>query len=129
MRMALDAARDHAKTHRSGGRPIIAYQEVGFKLAEMLTLHQTAQWLAYRAAWAAEAAPKEAQSLTLCAKIFATEAAERVCGSALQILSSTGYLKGHPAEVAYRAAKYGQIAGTSTEIARVRLGDEAMGWR
>jgi len=126
---ALEAARTHAKTHRSGGRPIIAYQEVGFKLAEMLTLHQTAEWLAYRAAWSAAATPKEADELTLCAKVFATEAAEKVAGAALQILSSAGYFKGNPAEIAYRGAKFGQIAGTSTEIARVHLGDAAMGWR
>jgi alkylation response protein AidB-like acyl-CoA dehydrogenase len=127
--MALDAARNHAKTHRSGGRPIIAYQEVGFKLAEMLTLHQTAEWLAYRAAWTAAAHPKDAEGLTLCAKVFATEAAEKVAGAALQILSSVGYRRGNPAEIAYRGAKFGQIAGTSTEIARVQLGDSAMGWR
>ncbi len=126
---ALEAARTHAKTHRSGGKPVIAYQEVGFKLAEMLTLHQTAEWLAYRAAWTAAASPREADELTLCAKVFATEAAEKVSGAALQILSSVGYLKGNPAEIAYRGAKFGQIAGTSTEIARVHLGDAAMGWR
>lgn len=127
--MAFETARAFAKSHHSGGRPIIEYQEVGFKLAEMLTLHQTAELLAYRAAWTAAASPKEAVELTLCAKVFATEMAEQNSGAALQILSSSGYLKGNPAEIAYRAAKFGQIAGTSTEIARVKIGDAAMGWR
>ena len=121
------AARDHAKTHRSGGKPIIAYQEVGFKLAEMLTLCQTAQLYAYRAAWTADDAPREADVLTLCAKVFCTEAAETVAGKAIQILSGSGYLAGGPAEQAYRCAKYGQIAGTSTEIARVKIGNAALG--
>jgi alkylation response protein AidB-like acyl-CoA dehydrogenase len=127
LRAAFDAARDHAKTHRSGGKPIIAYQAVGFKLAEMLTLYQTAQLLAYRAAWTADDNPKEADVLTLCAKVFSTEAAETVAGKALQILSGSGYLTGNPAEQAYRNAKYGQIAGVSTEIARVKIGDAALG--
>ena len=127
LQSSFEAARDHAKTHRSGGRPIIAYQEVGFKLAEMLTLCQTAQLFAYRAAWTADDAPREADALTLCAKVFCTEAAETVAGKALQILSGSGYLSGGPAEQAYRCAKYGQIAGISTEIARVKIGDAALG--
>jgi alkylation response protein AidB-like acyl-CoA dehydrogenase len=124
---SFEAAREHAKTHRSGGKPIIAYQEVGFKLAEMLTLYQTAQLYAYRAAWVADDAPREADVLTLCAKVFCTEAAEAVAGKALQILSGSGYLAGGPAERAYRCAKYSQIAGISTEIARVKIGDAALG--
>jgi alkylation response protein AidB-like acyl-CoA dehydrogenase len=125
---ALAQARDYAKAHRTGGRPIIAYQEVGFKLAEMLTLHQTSQLYAYRAAWAADRNAKEAQGLTWCAKVFCTEAAERVAGEALRILGGAGYQSGGAAEQAYRSAKYPQIAGTSTEIARVKIGDEALGY-
>ena len=124
---SFTAAREHAKTHRSGGKPIIAYQEVGFKLAEMLTLYQTAQLCAYRAAWTADDSPREADVLTLCAKVFCTEAAETVAGKALQILSGHGYQAGGAAERAYRCAKYGQIAGISNEIARVKIGDAALG--
>lgn len=126
---AFESARDHAKTHKSGGKPVIAYQEVGFKLAEMLTLFQTSQLLAYRAAWTAETSPKEAVELTLCAKVFCTESAEQVCSEALKILGGAGYICGNKVERAYRCAKYGQIAGTSTEIARVKLGDAALGYR
>jgi alkylation response protein AidB-like acyl-CoA dehydrogenase len=125
---ALAHARDYAKTHRTGGRPIIAYQEVGFKLAEMLTLHQTSQLYAYRAAWTADQNAKEARSLTWCAKVFCTEAAERVAGEALRILGGAGYQAGTAAEQAYRSAKYPQIAGTSTEIARVKIGDDILGY-
>ena len=35
---AYGTALKYAKEHRSGGKPIIAFQEIGFKLAEMLTL-------------------------------------------------------------------------------------------
>ena len=127
MSSSVTAATDYAKTHQSGGKPVIAYQEVGFKLSEMLTLYQTAQLYAYRAAWIADDDPKAADVLTLCAKVFCTEAAETVAGKALQILSAAGYRSGSPAEQAYRCAKYGQIAGISTEIARVKIGDAALG--
>jgi alkylation response protein AidB-like acyl-CoA dehydrogenase len=116
-------ALSYAKTHKSGNKPIIAYQEVGFKLAEMLTLLQTAQLLAYRAAWMAETNNRETSVVAHCAKIFCTESAEEVASQALQILGGYGYIDGNPAEEGYRNAKYLQIAGTSTEISRMKIAD------
>ncbi len=136
---AFESARDYAKSHKSGGKPVIAYQEVGFKLAEMLTLLQTAQLLAYRTAWSLESAinessshetiPAEVSELLHCAKVFCTEAAEQISSEALQVLGGSGYIAGNPVEQAYRCAKYGRIAGTSSEIARVKIGDAALGYR
>jgi alkylation response protein AidB-like acyl-CoA dehydrogenase len=128
MQSSFESARNYANTHQSGGKPIVAYQEVAFKLAEMLTLYQTSQLLAYRAAWMSDANPKEAAELILCAKVFCTESAEKIAGQALQILAGEGYRLGNKAECAYRCAKYAQIAGTSTEIARVKIGDKALGY-
>jgi alkylation response protein AidB-like acyl-CoA dehydrogenase len=128
MKAAYESARDYAKAHRSGGKPVIAYQEVGFKLAEMLTLCQTAELLAYRAVWTAAVDPRAGRSLNWCAKVFCSEAAERVAGDALRILGQAGYRAGGPAEGAYRAVKLTQIAGTSTELARVKIGDAALGY-
>ena len=123
MRRSFDAALQYAKTHRSGGKPIIAYQEVGFKLAEMLTLFQTAQLLAYRAAWMSESEDREADVLAHAAKVFCAESAEKVTSDAMQILGGKGYVRGNPVEAGYRDAKYIQIAGTSTEISRMKIGD------
>jgi alkylation response protein AidB-like acyl-CoA dehydrogenase len=127
MRSALDSAAEYARVHKSGGKPIIAYQEIGFKLAEMLTLLQTAQLLAYRAAWMAETGDQEAELLGHCAKVFCAESAERITSASMQILGQHGYLRGHPAEEGFRNAKYLQIAGTSTEISRVKIGDSVLG--
>lgn len=123
MKRSFDTALNHAKHHRRGGKPIIAYQEVGFKLAEMLTLLQTARLLAYRALWIAEAGDREADLLTHCAKVFCAESAEEVASRALQILGAHGYVLGNPAEEGYREAKYLEIAGTSCEISRVKIGN------
>ncbi|MBE9572181.1 MAG: acyl-CoA dehydrogenase family protein, partial [Proteobacteria bacterium] len=123
MQRCYETALTYAKNHKSGGKPIIAYQEVGFKLAEMLTLLQTAQLLAYRAAWMAESGDSEASVVAYCAKVFCTESTETVASQALQILGGYGYLGGNPAEEGYRDAKYLQIAGTSSEISRMKIGD------
>jgi alkylation response protein AidB-like acyl-CoA dehydrogenase len=128
MRRAFDNAAAYAKTHRSGGKPVIAYQEIGFKLAEMLTLLQTAQLLAYRAAWMSESGDRETDALTHCAKVFCAESAEKIASEALQILGEKGYIRGNPAEAGYRDAKYLQIAGTSTEISRMKIGDAVLAY-
>ena len=127
MQRSYDEAVNYAKTHMSGGKPIIAYQEVGFKLAEMLTLLQTARLLAYRAAWMTEAGDREAGVLAHCAKVFCTESAEEVASHALQILGGKGFIRGNSAEGGYRDAKYLQIAGTSSEISRMKIADEVLG--
>jgi len=85
--------------------------------------------LAYRTAWMVENEPKEAESQVLCAKVFCTESAEQVASEALKIFGGFGYVSGNIAEQVYRCAKYGQVAGTSTEIARVKIGDSALGNR
>lgn len=126
MGAALFAATAFAKGHRSGGKPVIAYQEVGFKLAEMLTLTQTAQLMAYKAAWLAETGDRETAVFTDCTKVFCSESAEETAGSALRVMSAAGLKPDNYADIAYRYAKFIQIAGTSTEIARVGIGDAVL---
>lgn len=126
MNAALFSATLFAKTHRTGNKPAIAYQEVGFKLAEMFTLVETSQLMACKAGWLDAIGDREAEIFTDCAKVFCTESAEEVAGSALRILSVEGLGADNPAQAAYKWSKYAQIAGTSTEIARMHIGDAAL---
>jgi alkylation response protein AidB-like acyl-CoA dehydrogenase len=71
----------------------------------------------------AETGDREAELVGRCAKVFCAESAERVASASMQILGQQGYLRGHPAEEGFRNAKYLQIAGTSTELSRVKIGD------
>ena len=123
MKQSMDEAKDFAKRHESGGKPIITYQEVGFKLAEMFTLFQTSQLLAYRAAWMDETGDREAVVVAHCAKVFCGESAEKIASEALQILGIKGFTSDNPAEEGFRNAKYLQIAGTSTEISRMKIAE------
>ncbi|MFP4445380.1 MAG: acyl-CoA dehydrogenase family protein [Desulfosudaceae bacterium] len=121
MGAALFAATVHAKTHQSGGKPIIAYQAVGFKLAELFTLVQTAQLMACKTGWLEETGDRQVTTFTRCAKVFCTEAAETVCSGALSILSADGFAPENPVAAA-GWAKFFQTAGTATGIARVQVG-------
>ncbi len=129
MKAAFAEAKTHAKAHKSGGKPVIAFQEVGFKLSEMLTMLQTSEILSFRAAWLSEKNDPAARDVLLCAKVFVAESAEKVTAMALQILSGAGWTNAGRAQAAFRNAKWSQIAGTSTEICRVKIGDSALGYR
>ena len=120
---AFNAAKLHAQTYKRGGRAIIKYQEVGHHLAEMMTLLQASQFMIYRAAWMIENRDPEASVLVDCAKIFSADTAEQVASGAMQILASKGYQQGNAVERAYRDAKFGGLAGTTTERARMAVAD------
>jgi alkylation response protein AidB-like acyl-CoA dehydrogenase len=126
MQRTLTAAKDYAERRKRGGRPISRFQEIRFKLAEMLTMFQTAQLLAYRAAWLYGEHDPEARTVLHCAKVFASESAEQVATMAMQIMAGTGYISGNPVERAYRDAKFGGIAGSTSEVARMAIADDLL---
>ena len=127
MQRCYEAARDHAKTPDAGGKPPIARQEVAFPLAEMLTLLDTSQLLAYRAAWLAESGDHEARVVGHTAKVFCTESALEVAGHALRILGAEGQLEGNRAEEGFRDSQYLQVAGTSVVQTRLAIGNTLLG--
>ena len=126
MHRSYESALKYAREHKSGGKPIIAYQEIAFKLSEMLTLLQTSQLLAYRAAWMDETGDRETDILARCAKVFCSESAQEVANQAMQILGIHGYCSHNQVEEGCRDARYLQVAGTSSEISRMKIADGLM---
>jgi alkylation response protein AidB-like acyl-CoA dehydrogenase len=123
---ATYTAKKHAGAHERAGKPVIAHQEVRFKLAEMLTLQQTAQLLTYRAGWMYSNADPETTTLVHCAKVFSAEASERVSNLAMQIMAGQGYVWGNIVERAYRESKYAALAGTTSELARMAIAEDLL---
>jgi len=121
----FDAATAHAKSTREGGKKLIGRQEYGFRLAEMLTLLQTAELLACRAAWMEEAGVHDAPVVAACAKVFCTETAAEVAAIALDILGPAA-----PAwetvEGGWRLAKRLQVTGTTCISALSDIGDRVI---
>ncbi len=126
MERTIVEAKQYSVRHQRGGKPIFAHQEIRFKLAEMLTLYQTAQLLSFRAAWMYSISDPEAETLIHCAKVFAAEASEKVAGMAMQIMAGRAYVMGNIMELAYRDAKYAALAGTTSEIARMAIADDLL---
>jgi alkylation response protein AidB-like acyl-CoA dehydrogenase len=114
----MEKATAHAKSRKAFGKPIGAYQEVGFKLADMFTYNDLGRALGLRAAWAFNNNENEAQILAACAKVFAGEAVTKIANWATQVFSGHGYVKGSEIERLYRDARFCEFCEGTSEVLR-----------
>jgi acyl-CoA dehydrogenase len=125
-RRALDEAIGHSKTRRQFGRAIAEFQGIEFKLAEMKTELEAARLLVYQAAWAHDCAGGDAKVRSSMAKLFATEAAQRVVDQALQIHGASGLVVGSIMERLYRDVRALRIYEGTSEIQKVIIARELL---
>jgi alkylation response protein AidB-like acyl-CoA dehydrogenase len=126
MHRALFMAQEYGAAAEEGEKPPLAYQEIRYRLAEMFALYQTSQLLVYRAAWMLEQGIAEANTVVDSAKVFITEAAEEVARGSMQITALDGYLGNNALEAGYRDARFGPVAGESSEVLRMRIADDCL---
>ncbi|MBL4807866.1 MAG: acyl-CoA/acyl-ACP dehydrogenase [Rhodobacteraceae bacterium] len=114
-RAAVDDAWNYARERTQFGKPVVNYQSIQHKLAQMKTELHAARLTLYHAAWMAN----ERQSCaveTSMAKLFATEAAKSVALECQTILGAYGYVKDYDAERYVRDALLLPIIGGSSAI-------------
>ncbi|MGH3498493.1 MAG: acyl-CoA dehydrogenase family protein [Nocardioidaceae bacterium] len=121
---ALDAAVSHAKTRQAFGGPLHEQQAVSHLLAEMATRLQAARLLVYAAATSYDAgAPRsEITRNSAMAKLFATETAQFVVDSAVQIHGARALQRGHLLEHLYREVRAPRIYEGASEVQRTIIG-------
>lgn len=117
-RAAFAAARDYADEREAFGRPIRAFQAVGFSLADMATRLEASRLLTWKAAWAMDRGFRVTQEASM-AKLFASETAGFVTDAALQVLGGAGYTRDHPVERYVRDARVTRIYEGTSEIQRM----------
>ena len=118
---ALDAALGYASERVTFGKPLTGHQAISFRLADMATAIEAARQLyLYAAALRDLGRPclKEASM----AKLFATEAAEKVCSDAIQIHGGYGYVRDFPVERIWRDVRVTQIYEGASDIQRMVIG-------
>jgi alkylation response protein AidB-like acyl-CoA dehydrogenase len=113
---ALAEATAHARQRRQFGKALADFQIVQEKLAIMATDLAAARLLVYRAAWEGDTVSDRTSLSAAMAKAFATEAAQRIVDSALQILGGRGALAENPVERLYRSVRALRIYEGTTEI-------------
>ena len=119
-RAAFEAALGYARERVQFGQPIIQHQSIGNLLADMQMQINAARLMVLQAA-KMRTAGVPCLSEASQAKLFASEMAERVCSSAIQIHGGYGYLQDYPVERLYRDARITQIYEGSSEIQRLLI--------
>jgi isovaleryl-CoA dehydrogenase len=116
-RACLDHALRYARERQQFGRPILEFQAVSHKIADMYVGYQATSALVYEAAQVIDAG-KRARPLAAAAKTFASEVATRAALDAVQVLGGYGYIREFPVERLARDAKLLEIGGGTSEILR-----------
>src|ERR1700722_14826926 len=125
-RGALDAAMKYAQERRQFGKAISEFQAIQFKLADMATEWDAAQLLTMRAAQKKDAGQKVTLESAM-AKLYASEAACRICDEGVQIHGGYGFIKDYPAEKFYRDVRLCPIGEGTSEIQRMVIARELLG--
>ena len=120
-RAAFDAALAYSKDRSSFGQPIFQHQAVQFKLADMATQIEAARQLIWHAA-ALKDGGRPCLKEAAMAKLFASEMAERVCSSAIQVFGGYGYVSDFPVERIYRDVRVCQIYEGTSEVQKILIG-------
>jgi alkylation response protein AidB-like acyl-CoA dehydrogenase len=120
-RAAFEAAVRYAKERVTFGVPIIDHQAVNFRLADMNTLLDAARLMVWRAAMLKDAGKPCLKEASM-AKMFASEAAEKIASDAIQIHGGVGYTSDFPVERIYRDVRICQIYEGANDIQRLVIG-------
>jgi len=122
---ALEEAIKYAEVRTAFNKPIGYFQGVNFKIADMYMMVDTARLLTYNAAWLCDnGLPFTTQAS--CAKLFASESAEKCTSLAVQIHGGYGYIKEYKVERLFRDARLGTIGEGTSEVQRVVLAKELL---
>jgi alkylation response protein AidB-like acyl-CoA dehydrogenase len=115
---ALDASVEHAASREAFGKRIKDFQAISHVLAEMATRTEAARLLVYSAAAAVDDGAPDITRRSAMAKLFATETAQWVVDSAIQIHGARGLESGHLLERLYREVRAPRIYEGTSEIQR-----------
>lgn len=121
---ALDAAIAHTTTRKAFGGVLSDQQAVSHKLADMATRLEASRLLVYAAASAYDAGadPAEITRGSAMAKLDATESAQFVVDSAVQLVGARALQRGHLLEHLYREVRAPRIYEGASEVQRSIIG-------
>ncbi len=125
-RRALDEAVARVHVREAFGQKLAAFQATQLRLADMATEIDAAALLVYRAAWTRDRVADRVTREAAMAKMYATEAAQRVIDSAVQLWGGLGVTKGVPVERLYRAIRALRIYEGTTEIQKLVIASQVL---
>ena len=123
---AADMAMDRAQQRPMFGATLADQQITQAAIGDMHTDIHASALLIYRAAWQRDVLGQRTTKSAAMAKMFATEAAQKVIDRNVQIHGGLGVKVGHPAEMLYREIRALRIYEGATEIQQVVIARETM---
>jgi acyl-CoA dehydrogenase len=123
---ALDEAVAHAQSRHLFGSRLADLQMSQARLADMVTALESARLLTYRAAWMRDVAKARTTKEAAMAKMAATEAAQQVIDSAVQLFGARGVERGSVVERLYREIRALRIYEGATEVQKLIIACELL---
>ena len=124
---ALAEAVRYARRRSQFGRTLSRFQAIRFKIADMATELEAARLLVYQAAEAHDRDEHATRRKSSMAKLFATEAAQRIVDEALQIHGGRGLVAGSVMERLYRDIRALRIYEGTSEMQRLVIARDVLG--
>jgi alkylation response protein AidB-like acyl-CoA dehydrogenase len=125
---ALEVALAYTQERHQFGKPLVDFQAVQMRLAEMKIDVDAARLLIHRAAQGAEDGLPSLLD-TSVAKCFANEAVRRVVANGAQVMGAVGYSRDYPMEQKMRDAWVWGIGGGHIDLQKVNIAGELVGRR
>lgn len=116
---ALEEAIHYTKERKQFGKPISAFQNTQFQLADMQTKVESARLLVEQAARAKDWKSPDLSLYAAMAKLHASEVAMEVTTKAVQLFGGYGYTRDYPVERMMRDAKITEIYEGTSEVQRM----------
>ena len=114
-RRAQDEALQHVTQRKMFNQTLADFQLTQAKLAQMATTIDSTALLTYRAAWQRDQGGNITREAAM-AKMAATEGAQQVIDSAVQLFGGLGVVSDHPVERLYREIRALRIYEGATEV-------------
>ena len=115
---AMDETVRYTKERKQFGKPISAFQNTQFQLADLETRIQAARLLVRSAAWRKDSGMPYSADAAMC-KLFAAETAMEMTTKAVQFHGGYGYTREYPVERMMRDAKITEIYEGTSEVQRM----------
>lgn len=117
-RGALEMGVRYAKDRRAFGKNLVDFQAIQWLLADGKTELDAAELLIQRAAWLADHGRRFTAQASM-AKLYASEAATRVCNNVMQIHGGYGYTREFAIERHLRDVKLCEIGEGTSQVQRM----------
>ncbi|MFF3917260.1 acyl-CoA dehydrogenase family protein [Streptomyces sp. NPDC001852] len=123
-RAALDATLEHTRRREAFGGRLMDLQTVSHQVAEMALRTEAARLMVYAAATAYDEGAADVPKRAAMAKLLATETAQYVVDTAVQLHGARALRRGHLLEHLYREVRAPRIYEGASEVQRAIIAKE-----